>query len=705
MARRKKRSFFKILRIFGLFVGGMLVAVFVALSSVNLETLRGSILNVLRDSTGLPVEIDGSVSWRFSLRPQIELRDVRVPNAEWAKEKYGFDAKKIDVTLNLVSLLRNRPTIQNIKVHDAKIALEQNADGKYSITQEPDEYDADIDEKSESKSPAKYPFPEISLGSVEIYNLNANVVGEKYSVPDFNIRYMFRRGKREYSGWLKNGTKVFPFVVSFSEYNSDRKVYPLSVAFTTGGTPLIANVALEGTSKMPIDFIIKGDVPDFAEFGKAIGRKWVDLPPMAVNISGGVGTKKITLRKSSVAVRGVNMDVSGEYSWAKAVPNIKANISAGDVALIKLFPTMYGGTWVHPKRELNAFKDIPLYGKELSQINLQLGIQVKSLSVYRELTLKNVNLKLGVVDKNGRLDLSLGIADGDFKMASDFDVSDNGMINGQAAIDAQNVYIGKILGQVREYDFISDLPVNIQIYVMAHGRDLSEIMQTMNGPVQIKSTDIGYAHSDLVSNIYGKDMLTSLRHGIQDLFSSKKKHDQIKISCLAINTKLRNGLAETRNGVAVETNAINARLAGNVDLGKENMQLALTTVPVRGLKISLTGNVVNSVEITGNLSEPDVSVSGLSVAGKVASATGIGLLLAPFTGGLSLVAGAGLGLVAGDLLENWLADDEPCKTAMKHGAPPRREDPEWMDMPISELIGGVLEENKDSISANQNESQ
>ena len=694
MARRKRRKFLSVLRLLGVFLGGLAVAIFIALNNVKLETLRGTILNIMRDATGLPVEIDGSVSWVFSLRPQIELKDVRVPNAEWAHEKYAFDAKKIDVTLNLISLLRNRPTIQNIKIHDAKIALEQNADGKYSIVPESDEKDVNSDEKSESKSPTKYPFPEISLGGVEVYNLKANLIGEKYSVPDFNIRYMFRHGKREYSGWLKNGTNIFPFVVSFSEYNSERKVYPLSIAFTTGGTPLIANVALEGTSKLPIDFVIKGDVPDFAAFGAAIGRDWIELPPMAINASGGFGNKKITLRKSSIAVRGVNIDVSGEYNWSKSVPNIVAKISAGDVSLIKVFPNLYGhGTWVHPKRDLNAFKDIPLYGKELSQTNVQLNINIKSLVVYRDLTLSGVDLKLNVLDKNGRIDLSTDMAGGNIKIASDFDVNNDGLINGQAAINAVNVYVGKILEQVREYDFISDLPVGIKAYVMAHGHDLSEIMQTITGPVQIQSSDIGYAHSDLVAYIYGKDMLTSLRHGIQDLFNSKKKHDQIKISCLAINTKLRNGLAETKNGVAVETNAINARLAGSLDLGQETIKLALTTVPVRGLKISLTGNVVNSVEITGNLSEPDVRVSGLSVAGKVASATGIGLLLAPFTGGISLVAGAGLGLVAGDLLENWLADDEPCKTAMKQGAHPHRDDPDWMNMPISELLDGVFNEN------------
>ena len=97
MARRKKKStFLRLFRLIGLFFGGMVVAVFVALSQVNLETLRGNILGILQGATGLPVEIDGAVSWKFSLRPQIELNNVRVKNADWATNKYAFDADRID---------------------------------------------------------------------------------------------------------------------------------------------------------------------------------------------------------------------------------------------------------------------------------------------------------------------------------------------------------------------------------------------------------------------------------------------------------------------------------------------------------------------------------------------------------------------------------------------------------------------------------
>ncbi len=100
---------------------------------------------------------------------------------------------------------------------------------------------------------------------------------------------------------------------------------------------------------------------------------------------------------------------------------------------------------------------------------------------------------------------------------------------------------------------------------------------------------------------------------------------------------------------------------------------------------------MNSIEITGNLAEPDIKISGAAVAGKVASATGIGLLLAPFTGGISLAAGAGLGLLAGDLLENWLADDHPCETALTRGAPDMRNDPEWLGADIGDLMQTVMD--------------
>lgn len=687
--KKKEKNFFKIMRILTIFVMGLVVAVIIALSQINLETLRGDVLEILRDSTGLPVEIDGSVSWKLSLRPQIELNKVRVPNADWAKHKDAFSAEKIDVTLDLISLFRDRPTIQNVKVYDANICVEQNEKGEFSITSALSNEEHSYEENVQQNQ-SEYPFIDPGLGGLEIQNVDIDVLGRMYSLSGFQIRYMPRNDTREYSGWIKSKSDVFPFILSFSKYNAERKVYPVRIAFATGGEALIANLALEGKSKAPIDFIIKGDIPDIKEVGKFFNLSFISMPMMSVNISGGYDWQKLTLRNSSIKFRGNTLNFSGVVDWSGKLPNIKAKLDSKSINLVEIFPEAYDKKWVRPDRELNVFQDIPLFGEIFAQCNLDLRVTLNNFIVYREFNLKDTDVKLNVNNGKGRVDVTTNIANGEVNAAADVDIFPDGRMEARVGGTGRGIIIGELLNQIRVNNFISDLPVNFDMYVETNGSNLSEWMQTMTGPVTIYSADSGYAHSTLVANMYGSDFLTTLRHSIQDLFRSEKKYNQMKISCVALNTKLRNGLAETKNGVAVETNAINVRLAGSLDLGKEKMQLSLMTVPVRGLKLSLTGNVVNSMEITGNLAEPTIRISGAAVAGKVASATGIGLLLAPFTGGIGLVAGAGVGLLAGDLLENWLADDNPCSTAMEKGAPVRHDDPEWMSLPVADLANSVL---------------
>ena len=699
MAKKKKNgTFFKIMRVLTLFVMGMVVAVIIALSQINLETLRGNVLVVLRDATGLPIEIDGAVAWSFSLRPQIELNKVRVPNADWAKNKNALTAEKIDVTLDLISLFQDRPTIKSIKVYDAVVRIEQNEQGELSIA--PDvNTDAVISSDAAADSgPDEFPFVDPGLGGLEVDGLDVDIVGAKYSVPSFQIRYIPHNDTREYSGWIKSDTAVYPFIISFSQYNAERKVYPMRIAFATGGDALIANVALEGTSRAPIDFIIKGDIPDVAAIGDIFNLDLEPMPTMRVNISGGYDWQKLSLRNSSITVRGNTLSFSGVVDWSGDLPMITAIIESKSVNLTELFPDLYDGDWVRPNRELNVFHDIPLYGDELLKFNADIHVMLDNFIVYRDFNLQDMDVKLVLNNAQGRVDVSTIIAGGAVRAAGNVNIDADGRIFARVGGMGREIVIGNLLNQIHINNLISELPVNFDMYVETYGSNLSDWMHTITGPVRVYSAAPGYAHSALVSNMYGTDFLTTLRHSITDLFSSEKRYNQIKISCASVNTKLRQGLIETQNGVAVETNAINIRLGGSLDLGKETIQLSLTTVPVRGLKLSLTGNVVNSIEITGNLAEPTIRISGAAVAGKVASATGIGLLLAPFTGGIGLVAGAGVGLLAGDLIENWLADDNPCETALEKGAPSRRGDPQWMNLSVTDLATSMI--NNTPISQN-----
>ena len=678
-----------LLRIIALFFMGLCVAIGIALSQINLETLRGNILSGLRDATNMPIEIDGGISWKFSLRPHIQLNNVRVPNAEWAKEKNLFSAEQIDLRLDLISLFRKKPVIRYIKVFDAKINMEKNSDVKDSIVRNETQKE---ETETEKTTVERFPVAPLPFSGLEIQNLVANIYDKTYTLTSFGIQNYLNKKDVEYSGWVKPESTNLPFVVKFSEYNSERKVYPMRIAFATGGEALIADVALEGTSKFPIDIIIRGDIPNLKKSGDWFNLNLFNVPMMKVNVAFNMDRKKISFRKSSIKFGNSDITFSGKYDWSKDVPVLNAKITSDRIDIYKTFPEWFGAgvEWIHPNRDLNAFKDTPLYGDVLYNLDADVDVDIKHFVVYRSLDLADSKFKIKVNNHKLFADATVGIGGGVLNAIVDANIEENGNYIFTGAARGKNVAVGEILNQIYVKNVISGLPLDIYVYVRAHGKDLSRVMKTMTGPVLVRSVDSGYAHADLVEYMYGGDFLTSLRHNVEDLFSGKKR-DMIKITGAVSNVKIRNGLIETQNGVAVETRAINLRLAGTLDLGKEDIQLSLATVPVRGLKLSLSGNVINALQITGNLAEPDFKINGAAIAGKVGSAVGLGLLLGPLTGGLSIAGGIVAGLLAGDLLEGWLADDTPCKTALTKGAPVKSGDPEWFNDSVQDLSRSFFE--------------
>ena len=467
----RRNPFFTILRMIALIVAGLVVALVVALSQVNLDTLRSSIVSVLQDATGMPVQVDGDVSWKLSLRPRIELNDVHIANADWAKNKYVYSADKIDVRLNLISLFHDRPTIQNIKMYDVKVNIEKNENGQYSVPN----FKKDNSDVVEKKSPDKYPIKVSGLGGIEIKKLKADVFGKKYKLSGLNVRLLHKGDKREYSGWIKFDKEVSSFIVSMSEYNPERKIYPVQIAISTGGEALIGNVALEGTSKLPIDFIIKGDLPNVSNIGRFFGTKISKIDNVKVNLAGGLDRKKLTVRKSSVNINGTEFTVSGVYDWGKSIPVIDAYVYSHKFDLTTMFPSNGLRKHVRPNRELNVFKDVPLFGKLFWNRSVDINIEFDDFVMYRDLNIQNLDLVLKARDNNIRVDSELSMAEGNVVFAIDGSVSDNGVLTADVGFLGKNIYIGDILKEINKSDFISELPVNIDLYVKTHGKNLSEV--------------------------------------------------------------------------------------------------------------------------------------------------------------------------------------------------------------------------------------
>lgn len=690
--RLRKYRFLKVARIVAMFFIGLLVSVAITLSQINLEALRDEVTNTLSEAVGMPVEIRGKIYWKFSLTPKIALTDVAVKSKDWAKNKDGVSIDLVEAKLSLISLFSSNPSVRDVVLINPIVYLEKNAKSEISL-----ESKRSFGSESAEDALPKFPIDtDWGIDSVRMENpklvlINPNKT-EEFKADQVIVNYDKKSHLLEYTGRLVLNDQDYSFIASLYPLDTKRKVYPVRVAIVNKLTPLTANIALEQTSRLPIDFVVRGKISDAAGFFQQFGIDIVKLAPMTINIAGGVDNNRLVLRQSSILFGKSDLSISGSYSWGLKRPEINLKLKSQRFSLDEVFPDLYGGDtpWQRPDRELHVFKNVPLNPDYLNAVNAEIIIDFAKMEVYRSMLMENVNAHLGLHDGSLSLNIDNQFANGQVEISL-LAHENSGAVFARAAARGKGVVIGKILESVDERNFIAGLPADFEFYVEGNGRDLSELMSNLNGPVQVKSVGAGTALPDAAEYIYGRDFLTSVRHSVQDIVMAQKKYDKVAISCALVNLKLRQGRAETDQGIALQTRDVNMRAMGFVDLGKEDMHVSLASTPVRGIRLSITGSIVNAMEFTGNLAEPDIKLNNGAMISRAATTAGIGMLvLAPFTGGLSLVAGAGVGFLAGDLLNNWLTDERPCETALMLGAPAREGDPAFMNRPLEELVAELI---------------
>ena len=672
-----------------MFVFVLVVSVFIALSRVNLETLRGEVSTALSDAVGMPVEIRGKIYWKFSLSPRVALSDVAIKSKDWATYKDGVSIDLVEARLNLFSLFGAATSVRDVVLINPVVHLEENSKGEYSLDSA-----HQIETHGADGEPAEFPIDtEWGIDSIRMENpkfvyIRGNEI-KKFDAEKIYLKYKKSSDYMEYTGRVSLDGNDYSFIASLSQLDTERKVYPVRLVIANKYAPLTANIALEQTSLIPIDFLIRGKIVDAYKVFNQTGVTIPKIGEMTINIAGGMDHEKLTLRQSAVSFGKSDVLLSGSYSWGEKLPNLNLKLKSQKFILDEVFPNLYGGSqWQRPNRELNVFKDMPLYSG-LDDMTADIKIDIASMNVYRDMFVDNINANADLHKGLLSINLDSNFADGEISAVIKSRKDSIGMVTDFVG-RGRGIVFGEIMKSIRQKNFVDGLPLDFDFYIQGHGDNMSEFMANANGPLQIRSAGGGTALPDAAEYIYGKDFLTSVRHSVQDIVTARQKYNKVAISCASVNLKIRNGRAETTRGVAIQTRDVNMLAVGYVDLGAEDMQVSLASTPVRGIRLSITGSLLNAMEFKGNMAEPDIRLNNSAMIGKAATTAGIGMLaLAPFTGGLSLVAGVG-GFFAGDLLNNWLADENPCETALNIGAPAKDDDPTFMNRSPEELVGEFI---------------
>src|SRR5436190_8648609 len=108
----------------------ILVAVAIAIATVDLHTLIGPVQARVKSTTGRDLAINGPIGLKLSLEPKIVLADVTFGNASGSKIAEMVRAKRVDVQVALLPLLSRRFEVVELTLTDPVIVLETDAQGR-----------------------------------------------------------------------------------------------------------------------------------------------------------------------------------------------------------------------------------------------------------------------------------------------------------------------------------------------------------------------------------------------------------------------------------------------------------------------------------------------------------------------------------------------------------------------------------------------
>ena len=138
----------------------LLITIF-ASNLVDWDRFRPQVRDALRESTGRRVSIEGPVTLASTLPPTLAATDVVLGNFDSGSRPDMVRAKHAELTLGLFPLLRGRVQVDGIRLRDADILLETDANERGNWAFEP---------KGEHEESERFPEMRVEDSKVEVRN-------------------------------------------------------------------------------------------------------------------------------------------------------------------------------------------------------------------------------------------------------------------------------------------------------------------------------------------------------------------------------------------------------------------------------------------------------------------------------------------------------------------------------------------------------
>jgi uncharacterized protein involved in outer membrane biogenesis len=556
------------------------IGVWYAASTVDPVRLTKLLSSSVKTATGRDLKITGPVSLSFFPGISVAAEGVSLSNASWASNADMLILKRIDLNIKTLPLLSKRIEVGSVKLAGLELFLQKSGTGKANWDFSTD---ASGGPSAANNDTGRSPVSDnlISVDSISIadayiqYQDPSNAISSyqigRLSLAESGDKTVVFLAIKLQEQALELSGKTGSLSKLLKQWNVSSTQFPLDLNLTMNGKSMMINGEVSKTPKAPptINLTLNSKAFDWPVLGASPSH-----PPLLVSGA-----------KSAVVVHQTQKSqpkylFSNESIPFDLLPQAKGEIimNIGELNLPKRKPIEN----LQATLQLNGnVIDIPSLRFEMGKGSADLQIKLSGLDTSTPvLAAKGATKDFTLESLLARLDPGSKVSGGSMKMAFD---------------------------------------------VKTSGSSLHQMASNSNGKIQLS---INQARMDTNFLNDAGDFVVTLLDSMNPL---RKKTSETVLECAVAYLPINNGQINIAKSVGIETDRLDAALAGSINLKTEAINLTIDPKEKSGITTGL--DLTGMVKMGGTLADPKV---GINQAGVVNSAVSIGLGF--LTGGASILA-------------------------------------------------------------------
>jgi uncharacterized protein involved in outer membrane biogenesis len=605
-------------------VVALVVAGYVALSSLDLDELREVVQAEAKKATGRDLVVSGPIDLAISLTPAVAVEGVSFANADWGSQPQMAKIDRFEIELELLPLISGEYRVKRLVLIGADLLFETKADGTGNWAFETADAPAQsAGAEGEAANRGAMKLPEIDRVSIE---------DSRLTYRDGRSGEALVLGVEELSLTAKGETLAVGFEGSYQDEKIElsgelgalgRLVgggdYPVSLKGEVAEAELEIVGSLRDVASAPkpdLRFSLAGD--SLAAFNSLAGA---ELPPLGpYSLSGRLTGDGKTFNIEGLSAKVENSDLAGDLSVALGGkrPKVTASLNAAllnladfqgedESAEAETGGQKAGDDKPAAKAARFVIPDTPLPLAALGALDAEVTAKVGVLRLQEGLEATDVALTLALTGGNLAIaplsaGFSGGAIDGDIRL-------DGSKRNPPVAIKltVDDLDYGRLL---KERELSEDMEglVDIDLDLAGSGVSPRAIASSLNG-----RTDV-VGEKGVITNKILAVVASGLGEVLGPLFGGK---EETTLNCVVSRFAIKDGVA-TSEVQLLDSATFSLAGGGTFDLRDESLDLAFDTETRQAALVSLA----IPFRVTGTLAKPSVAPDPMGTAMSAAKVVG-----------------------------------------------------------------------------------